>query len=326
MTSFPAFLEKTLVRDLVKAKESNTIIYLDENSSVHDALQVLAKNNLISAPVRVSDAVDWLGFIDCLDILRLAIHMYTNGSNNIAEDLKKIDKPEWSSWCRDINTMQHRDVRFGLTPLKKLIAGRPVDTFCPINDMGSVHELIEGILAKGAHRAPVMDDRNDIKAIITQSDIVQLLFNNMDVLGDMKEKSIQELKIGTHEVISMSIEAQAIHAFYLMIYHRVHAVALTHGSSGKLVANLSASDIKGLASENLSSLLLPVKKYLNAHAKLKGVAISVKNDSTLEELITKFALFRVHHVWMLDEQDRAVGVIGLADLMKFCNKCCKEQS
>jgi hypothetical protein len=29
-----------------------------------------------------------------------------------------------------------------------------------------------------------------------------------------------------------------------MIYHRVHAVALTHGSSGKLVANLSASDIK----------------------------------------------------------------------------------
>jgi hypothetical protein len=39
-TSFPAFLEKTLVRDLVKAKESNTIIYLDENSSVHDALQV----------------------------------------------------------------------------------------------------------------------------------------------------------------------------------------------------------------------------------------------------------------------------------------------
>jgi hypothetical protein len=151
--------------------------------------------------------------------------MYTNGSNNIAEDLKKIDNPEWSSWCRDINTMQHRDVRFGLTPLKKLIAGRPVDTFCPINDMGSVHELIgtyyanlklpqknfakissEGILAKGAHRAPVMDDRNDIKAIITQSDIVQLLFNNMDVLGDMKEKTIQELKIGTHEVISMSIE------------------------------------------------------------------------------------------------------------------------
>jgi hypothetical protein len=97
---------------------------------------------LISAPVRVSDAVDWIGFIDCLDVLRLAIHMYTNGSNNIAEDLKKVDNPEWSSWCRDINTMQHRDVRFGLTPIKKLIAGRPVDTFCPITDMGSIYELI----------------------------------------------------------------------------------------------------------------------------------------------------------------------------------------
>jgi hypothetical protein len=51
-----------------------------------------------------------------------------------------------------------------------------------------------------------MDERNDIKAIVTQSDIVQLLFNNMDVLGDLKEKSLTELKIGTHEVISMSIE------------------------------------------------------------------------------------------------------------------------
>jgi len=65
---------------------------------------------------------------------------------------------------------------------------------------------LEGILAKGAHRAPVMDDRNDIKAIVTQSDIVQLLFNNLDMLGELKDKTIQELKIGTHEVISMSIE------------------------------------------------------------------------------------------------------------------------
>jgi len=40
METFSAFLEKTLVRDLVKSKKSNTIIYLDENTSVHDALQV----------------------------------------------------------------------------------------------------------------------------------------------------------------------------------------------------------------------------------------------------------------------------------------------
>lgn len=64
------------------------------------------------------------------------------------------------------------------------------------------------------------------------------------MLGPMGRRTVKELRLGTlGGVISMSMNAQTIHAFYLMKANKVGAVAITH-PSGAIIANLSAADIK----------------------------------------------------------------------------------
>lgn len=53
----------------------------------------------------------------------------------------------------------------------------------------------------------------------------------------------EKLGLGTPAVISMSARAKAIHAFFLMLYNKVPAVAIVSGN-GELVGNLSASDLR----------------------------------------------------------------------------------
>lgn len=70
-----------------------------------------------------------------------------------------------------------------------------------------------------------------------------MLGNSLIQFGTFGQKTVEELKLGNREVISMSVNAQAIQAFYLMHVNKVSAVAIVD-EKGTLVANLSASDIR----------------------------------------------------------------------------------
>lgn len=89
-----------------------------------------------------------------------------------------------------------------------------------------------------------------------QSDILQYLARNHPI-NDLKYLTVGDLGLGTRgNVISMSVHAQAMHAFYLMHFHKVSAVAIV-SSDGTLLANLSASDIR--VSRILQAFLEPFR-------------------------------------------------------------------
>jgi hypothetical protein len=78
--------------------------------------------------------------------------------------------------------------------------------------------------------------------------------------------------MGTETAITMSIDAPAITAFYLLHVNRVSAIALCD-KSGKIVANLSASDIRvteisfysnaqGFEPSNFSAMMESCQIYL----------------------------------------------------------------
>lgn len=57
-------------------------------------------------------------------------------------------------------------------------------------------------------------------------------------------KTLRELGLAKSEgIVTVSINAQAIHAFWSIFFNKVSAVAVID-SEGKLLGNLSASDIR----------------------------------------------------------------------------------
>jgi len=303
----PAILSSKTTNKLNGKKD---IIFIESNTSIQEALEILSKNNLLSVPVRDHQDKFWIGFVDVLDILNFVIEMYTEGH--------QVQDQKWGTYCQEMETLSHRGIRFGIKPVSSIINESRTDSFRSVFPDGTVFQLMQELLTGKVHRAPIVDERNNITAIISQSDIIQLIAQNLNFLGSVGQKTVGELQLGTLEgLITMSVNAKAIHAYYLMYFHKVLGVGIVL-PNGVLIGNLSASDIRSLSQQNFSSLLLPVSEYLRM---VQGVNMkppaSVSLNTTLETVIQKLFFYRLHRLWIVNDKQEPVGVISLTDVIKF---------
>eukprot|EP00824_Muranothrix_gubernata_P002636 TRINITY_DN13200_c0_g1_i1.p1 TRINITY_DN13200_c0_g1~~TRINITY_DN13200_c0_g1_i1.p1 ORF type:complete len:398 (-),score=47.47 TRINITY_DN13200_c0_g1_i1:48-1154(-) len=311
-----AYLHARRVDTLVAEKRE--LVLLHANQSVEKAIQVLSDNNILSAPVvdPDSDAELPYSFVDMQDILTFVLSVYTQAPDDDRSPNSRMGSVNWGQFCQDIDTLTHRGVRFGMKPIRQLtdLSGR--DPFCPVFGTASLYHLAE-TFAHGVHRVPVLDDDGRrITHVVSQSSVVQHLATHLYALGPLRYQTVMDL-LPSMPVISMSSSAQAIHAFYLMHGNHVGAVAVVD-EDAKMIANISASDIKGLNQRRFQSLLLPVVEFLtlsgNGRKKPKCPVTCRKTD-TFETALLKMAHYAVHRVWVVDDMFRPVSVITMTDVM-----------
>jgi CBS domain-containing protein len=290
-------------------KEKNRkIIEINGSVTVSEALKVLAENNILSVPVWDKNDGDYLGFLDVLDIVNYVVNMYTVGTS--------VKEVQWEKYCTDLELLQHRGIRFGMKPIKEIINASRKDEFIPVYGHGTVYQLIEGVFYKGIHRAPIMDELNKVRNCVTQSDVMEFIGKHMEVINPkLGGMTVGQLQLGTKDIITMSANSLAIHAFWEIYANRVSAVAVVN-SSGSLVANLSASDIRGLQQQHFSSLLLPVTQYLIVNKGKPQAPLTCTKDTDFSTILMKMVLFRIHRVWIVNEKEQPVGVISQTDIMK----------
>jgi CBS-domain-containing membrane protein len=317
MSSIESFLHSKLVRDLISLKPTQEIVYVNVKTQIKDAIKLLAHYNILSVPVRAEDGVDYIGWFSVLDALQFILKTYSEG--------EAVEDGAWSKWCQDIDKLTHRGLEFGQKPVELAM-----NKFwqAPVNATGSVYQLIESVFAteKGIHRIAVCNNENDtyVRSIVTQSDVIQLLYKNAlehSIFGDLAKAPIGHIQSlrkysESDNLISMSLNAQTIHAFWLMNFDKVYGIPIVD-SNGKLIANISASDIKGISTGRLpfSALLLPIREFIKTARLIPPAKCTW--ESTFFDVIQTLALFRLHRIWIVDAHDKPVGIITLTTLMKF---------
>ncbi len=117
------------------------------------------------------------------------------------------------------------------------------------------------------HRILIHDPQNKQYKLLSQMDIVKYIQKNKDQLdiGEVVNKKIEEMGLSNPlgSVISIGSNAKAIEGFYKMVEFNISAVAVVEND--KLVANLSASDLRGLSYTKLSSVHEPVMNFFQLH-------------------------------------------------------------
>ena len=78
-----------------------------------------------------------------------------------------------------------------------------------------------------------------------------------------------------------------------------------------------------MRAEYFMHLLLPVTQFLKTQHSWKA-PVTVTLSSTLETVLLKLCWFRLHRVWIVDEENRPIGVITLTDVLKVFNSACEE--
>jgi CBS domain-containing protein len=141
------------------------------------------------------------------------------------------------------------------------------------------------------------------------------------VTGKVIDPREQALK---KKVVSVDVNVSAINALKRMFINRVSGVAVVDAQK-KLVANLSASDLRGINRENLEMLIKPVYKFLEETCKQRSKE-SLKPDQVLSVEEDKASVLKVinsclqngvHRVYITDEVDTVTGVITLTDFLSM---------
>jgi len=110
-------------------------------------------------------------------------------------------------------------------------------------------------------------------------------------------------------------DAAVVLALSVIANRRVSAVPVL-SVDGKLVGNFSASDLRGIGSEDYPNLLRPIKEYLSQHNFKSLFPITCSASETLENVLCKMVATKVHRVWVVDSEKRLLGVVSITDVMR----------
>jgi len=258
-------------------------------------LDLLKKENILSVPVY--ERGELIGISDVFDIM-MNTSFFEDPSKfqetKIASIVRKSSKPS------DLTILKHTDSL--LTAMHFLSSHHQVLMSCPDR---------KGLKGSITHQ------------IITQSDVLKFCCTNLNQISLLNEKLTTKLQglglvnpLGS-KVIKISINDSAYKGFVEMAKGEVPAVAVVD-ELDHLQANLSASDLRGITSDKLSSAQLPVLEFLKIVQKTDKPfrPVTVHASSKLSEVILLMNCSQIHRVWVIDGSEKPIGVITMTDVLR----------
>jgi CBS domain-containing protein len=271
------------------------LVTIDPSESAVNALKILADRGISSAPVFDAKRQVILGTISVMDLAVWMVRTYAI-SKNIEDNDFDIGQLKM-----ELNTPIREVINWGLDP------------FWSIPDNQSVLDLINNYLKWRIHRTPVVRDSDyHVTGSVSQSDVVQFLFQNGQKLQSVMKRTLQELGLGEGEVTSVEVSKPLILAFSTIVETQFTGLAVVY-SNGKLLSNISASDLKGLTVENFDQLRVTIHQFLS-NRKTKELVVCRSGD-TMGTVIEKMVNHKVHRVYVVDEQQRPTNVITMTTVM-----------
>jgi len=267
------------------------------------------KHNFLSVPVLQKTKHKWYGFIEVGDIVGFYVEHFGDA---LGDEGKKF----WDTIAEKEGFM---DITVGEVMKHPLTRANP---FHPIMNGYSLYYAIETLAREEAlHRVPIIDANRNLKSVLTQSQVIEFLYDNYDKLGLITNKPVGEMEGVLRDVHTIHEESRAIDGFKMMQKQNVSAVAVVD-NDGKVVGNLSLRDLKAIRLENqlFARLFQTTQHFLrrlreefpSARPKTKQV---VTVDDTLGHVIKVLVDHSIHRVYIVNSDQKPIGVISLRNVL-----------
>jgi CBS domain-containing protein len=177
------------------------------------------------------------------------------------------------------------------------------------------------------HRIPVVDPAtNQLVSVITQSAMVKFITKHLDQLDAGIDATLEQLHLGMKKVFSVNCEDRTLDALQMMQQHDISGIAVLD-EQGKIMGNVSVSDVKVLVDADAAGAQLasgPVAQFVSHVRQLELAtrypSISVRATATLRQTLSKLVATGIHRIYVVDDQQRPVGVVSLTDVLKVLTK------
>jgi len=293
--------------------DQNAIVSVAADAPVSQAFQVLIKNNILAAPVFDYTKDKYWYMFSIKDVVNHALRVL---------DETKFENEEIPA----ITFITEKD-HFRNYKVQDIVGQQ--DKLLEIGTDVSVDKVVELMVKNNVHRVISLNSDHSLNNIITQSRVVECLVQlfgvspSLSALGRLTVQDIKLAKMG--EMISVREDEKAVEAFRLMSKHNISGLPVVN-ADGKLVANISESDLRAIQSnaQFLKLLYLPVSEYLDmmrkhraSEPKAPKVRPLVKCEliDSYRSVIDKVAESKVHRCFVVDDNDKLLGVITLHEML-----------
>jgi len=299
--------------------KNSSVVTIDHKVTMDKAFGTLFENRILSAPV-LDDEGRVTGIMAMIDIAVFAVNMAKTSQMLVQTLGFDIDHPELLSNFDNIPDYFAGDKRldeaFGTNGpdfMKNFSRRSPLKT---VSFAGSWYDLIQALTE--AHRVVVLDAQSRLINYITQSDMIKLL-HQRTLFNDKARKSIAELKIGSSPVISIKDNDRVLEAFKLFVIHGIEAVAVVSAETGKIVGNVSATDIRVMkaSAEAIDCLYLTYPDFVQRIAKynVPVAPVTVTSTMSLGKVVELLLQHRIHRVYVVDNGELKA-VVSMTDVLK----------
>jgi len=288
------------------------IVEVEHSATVHHALQALSHTNILCAVLvdntsKFESWIDKYHWVDMADIVNFALTKV-----EIAQHHKSKSFHALVQEAKEFETHQVKDIADanGHNPF----VGLAVDA--------SVRDAMLLLGKQHMYRIAVIDwEKKQIVNVITQSAMVKVLGDNMKHFGEFGKKTLADVSLGgKKDVFSVGHDVLTIEAFKLMVEKKVGAVPVL-GVDGQLIGNISMRDIRVAVAtpDKFAHLFESASKFLTlmrANADdIMSPAICCKATDSLDTVVGKLCVSRIHRVYVMDDAGKLSSVVSLSDII-----------
>ena len=173
----------------------------------------------------------------------------------------------------------------------------------------------------------VMPEDMRCLACITYTNILEHLVTHFREQRRLFDDSIYDLQVGTYHqnLVTVSPTQSLANALELMHAHNLSALPVVNPENAKIVGVYSRSDITFLtkatdaedAVANLDLQLKDVLEQQRTDVTTPDALHTCSKAHTLQSIFEYFAQLRFNRLFVLDEQERLVGVVSARDLVAY---------
>lgn len=264
---------------------------------------------MLSLPIWAKSKKRYTGLVDVTDVVTF-IHQH------FSRDILAVDNVNEFLSAKDRFTSMH------VSSIANLSERNP---WYPVDKSAPLLRLLETVSRHNIHRIPVVEHDGELYSIVSQTDLVAFVCANLSTpaFAHFAQASIHDNAhpIGTWgRVVTVHGSEPALMAFQKIHDLRVTGVAVVDEKSGKLLANISASDLRLIGNEgsSLSVLYNSCIDYvqLSQNSSHVKALVCVKREATFVEVVQLMDRTRAHRVYVVDEEQRPVGVVSQVDILK----------
>ncbi|KAB1217363.1 SNF1-related protein kinase regulatory subunit gamma-1 [Morella rubra] len=352
VSAFPPAPSDTGIRETCGGRK---LIEIKSDTSLAEAVQILAQHRILSAPVLDVDAPEnaswidrYIGIVEFAGIVVWILHQCEPPSprspagrtalaaavNGVTSELGFLGPESAAATSGNFFEDLTSSDLYKNTKVRDISGSFRWAPFLALQTSNSFLTMLLLLSKYKLKSIPVVDSgEGKIDNIITQSAVVHMLAEcaGLQWFESWGNKKLSELGLPVmtpDRVIKVFEDEPVLQAFKLMRKKRIGGIPVVESGGSRAVGNISLRDVQFLLtapeiyhdyrSITAKNFLTAVRSYLEKHHKVTPIRsgmIMCKRDNTMKELINLLDSEKIHRIYVVDDYGNLDGVITLRDII-----------